>query len=220
MSSSSTAIERVPQQAIEQHGEHGHGHGMIEFTPHQRLRMNRLGFWLFIISEAFLFSGILVARVVLLRDDNGATRPELDQALGLLITAILLISSFAVNLGELAIANGNRSLFQKAYGAAILMGLVFVVGVGYEWTVAAHFSPSDHIEGGMFFFMTGIHTIHVITGIVFLAVIFFNGRRGQYSKSDHWAVEASAVYWHFVDVVWVFFYVALYLIGNVPELHP
>ena len=213
---SSTSLQHASHDALApRHHDHGH---IIEYTPQQRLRINRLGLWLFIISEVFLFSGILVARIVLLRDDEGFTRPELDQKLGLLITSILLASSFAVNFGEVAITYGKQRIFEISYAVAILMGIIFVGGVGYEWTVAAHFTADEHVEGGMFFFMTGMHALHVITGILFLIVVFFNGRRGLYNKENHWAVEASAIYWHFVDVVWVFFYVGLYLVGHVPEV--
>ncbi len=215
---STTALEHTGHEAaVDEH--HESGHHIIPFTPQQRLNMNRLGFWLFIISETFLFAGILVARIVLLRDDDGFTRPELDQGLGLLITCILLVSSFSVNFGEVAIARGDRRLFLISFSLAIIMGLVFVGGVAYEWGVAAHFTPDEHVEGGMFFFMTGMHALHVITGIIFLIIVLYNGWRGNYTKESHWGVEASAIYWHFVDVVWVFFYAALYLIGTVPTTH-
>lgn len=214
---STSIIERgAPQEVEHAHDDHGHdGHHIIEFTPLQRLQMNRLGFWLFLISETFLFAGILVARIVLLRDENGFTRPELDQELGLLITSLLLLSSFAVNFGETAIGRGDKGIFLWAYGAAIVMGIIFTGGVIYEWSIA-HDSPGS-IEGGMFFFMTGMHALHVVTGIGFLMSVWWNGYLGNYSKESHWGVEAAALYWHFVDVVWVFFYVALYLIGDVPH---
>lgn len=186
-----------------------HEHHMIEFTPQQRLQMNRVGFWMFIISEAFLFSGILVSRIVLLGD----ARPELDQALGLVITSILLISSFAVNRAETAIAYNDRKQFMFSMFAAIVMGIVFTAGVAYEWSIA-HSGPDAGVASGMFFFMTGMHALHVVTGILFLISILIQGSRGHFSAEKHFAVEAAAVYWHFVDVVWVFFYVALYLIGT------
>jgi cytochrome c oxidase subunit 3 len=63
--------------------------------------------------------------------------------------------------------------------------------------------------------MTGMHAFHVLTGVMFLAVVFINGLRGHYSAERHYAVEACANYWHFVDIVWQFFYPALYLIGTV-----
>ena len=62
--------------------------------------------------------------------------------------------------------------------------------------------------------MTGMHAFHVITGLLFLGIVWRNGQRGLYTAEKHWAVEAAAVYWHFVDVVWIFFYPALYLIGT------
>ena len=62
--------------------------------------------------------------------------------------------------------------------------------------------------------MTGMHAFHVLTGVIFLLIVFNNARKGLYSEEKHWAVEASTVYWHFVDVVWIFFYPALYLIGK------
>lgn len=189
-------------------------HGPLEFTAAQRLRMNRVGFWLFIISEVFLFSGILVARITLL----GGTRPELDQVLGLVITAILLVSSFFVNRAEVAIAYNDRRNFMISLAIAIIMGIIFTGGVAYEWSIA-HQGPDESIAFGMFFFMTGMHALHVITGVLFLMIVFYNGMKGHYDAEKHFGVEASAVYWHFVDVVWVFFYVSLYLVGTVAEAH-
>jgi cytochrome c oxidase subunit 3 len=195
--------------------DHAHEHhGPLEFTPSQRLRMNRVGLWLFIISEVFLFSGILVARISLL----GGTRPELDQVLGLGITVLLLVSSFFVNRAEVAIAYNDRRNFMISLAIAIVMGIIFTGGVAYEWSIA-HQGPDESMAFGMFFFMTGMHALHVITGVMFLMVVFYNGMKGHYDAERHFAVEASAIYWHFVDVVWVFFYVSLYLVGTVAEAH-
>lgn len=191
---------------------HDHHHTVIEFTPLQRLRMNRLGFWMFIISETFLFSGILVSRIVLLGD----TRPELSQSIGLIITSLLLVSSFFVNRAEVAIAHNDRKNFLFSMGMAILLGLIFTGGVVYEWGIAHH-GPDYDIASGMFFFMTGMHALHVITGILLLMSVFYNGLKGHYDGQRHFGVEAAALYWHFVDVVWVFFYVSLYLVGTVAE---
>jgi cytochrome c oxidase subunit 3 len=119
-----------------------------------------------------------------------------------------------VNFGEVAISRGDTRNFILGFSAAIIMGFVFTGGVVYEWATA-HFNAHEHISGGMFFFMTGMHALHVLTGILFLIVVLHNGRLGNYTKENHWGVEACALYWHFVDVVWVFFYVGLYLIGDV-----
>ena len=75
--------------------------------------------------------------------------------------------------------------------------------------------PADGAEGAVFYIMTGFHAFHVLTGVILLYVVYQNGRRDLYTPERHWAVEAAATYWHFVDVVWIFFYPALYLMGTV-----
>ena len=69
----------------------------------------------------------------------------------------------------------------------------------------------------VFYMMTGMHAFHVLTGVIFLGVVLNNARKGLYTAENHWAVEAATVYWHFVDVVWIFFYPALYLIGRLVQ---
>jgi cytochrome c oxidase subunit 3 len=97
------------------------------------------------------------------------------------------------------------------------LGTLFLVGVvGLEWN--GHLAPTDGVYGAIFFGMTGIHALHVLSGVIFIMIIWNNGRRGHYSSERHWGVEACAVYWHYVDVAWVFFYPALYLIGTVGHL--
>jgi cytochrome c oxidase subunit 3 len=176
-----------------------------------KLATNRLGLWLFILSDAFVFAGLLVSRFYLMR----GTRPHLEQGLGLAVTAILLISSFFMNRAETAIAHGDQKNFLRGTLITLILGIGFLVGVvGVEWQVAP-FGPGDGVEGAIFYMLTGMHAFHVLTGVIFLAIVYRNGRKGLYSAESHWAVEASATYWHFIDVVWVFFYPALYLIGTV-----
>jgi heme/copper-type cytochrome/quinol oxidase subunit 3 len=96
----------------------------------------------------------------------------------------------------------------------IVLGTAFLLGVvALEWptAIAEGLTPSSGVAGAVFFMMTGMHALHVLTGVVFLLIIYRNGRRGLYTRQKHYAVEAAAVYWHFVDVVWIFFYPALYL---------
>jgi cytochrome c oxidase subunit 3 len=177
----------------------------------QKLATNRLGLWLFIVSDSFLFGGLLVARFYLL---GTSERPDVNQLLGLVVTSVLLISSFFMNRAEMAIAHGDRKAFLRGILVTLSLGLLFFIGVvGVEWPTAP-FAPGDSATASLFYTMTGFHALHVLSGLVFLAVVYLNGRKGLYSREDHWAVEAAAVYWHFVDVVWIFFYPALYLIGQ------
>lgn len=175
---------------------------------------SRLGLWLFLLSDSFVFGGLAVARFNLL----GFTRPHLNQFLGLGVTSILLLSSFFMNRAESSMAHGDRRGFRVGIAVTLLLGVAFVAGVlGVEWptAIAEGVSPSASAAGAVFFMMTGMHALHVITGLIFLSIVWRNGSRGLYSADRHWAVEAAAVYWHFVDVVWIFFYPALYLVGKI-----
>ncbi len=176
-----------------------------------KLATNRMGLWLFFISDSFIFGGLMIARINLL----GLTHPELNQFLGLAVTSILLISSFFMNRAETAMAHGDRKQFAASTAVTLTLGLLFLVGVvGVEWQIAP-FGPGDGVQGAVFYSMTGFHAFHVLTGVIFLFIVLRNGLRGRYSPEKHWGVEACAIYWHFVDVVWVFFYPALYLVGTV-----
>jgi len=175
-----------------------------------QLRNNRLGLWLFFVSEAFMFAGLLVSRFYLW----GNTRPDLDQFLGLIVTVVLLISSFFMNRAEMAIAHDDRKEFSRSLLITAALGILFLVGVvGFEWQ--GHIRPTDGAFGAVLYGMTGMHALHVVSGIIFILIVWNNGRKGHYSAERHWGVEACAIWWHYVDLVWVFFYPALYLIGHV-----
>ena len=173
---------------------------------------NRLGLWLFLVSDTFVFAGLMAMRINLL----GLTRPELNQFLGLGVTAVLLISSFFMNRGETLLHNGDRQGFLRNTALTFVLGLGFLLGVVLvEWPSASRegLTPSSGVAGAAFYMMTGMHAFHVFTGLILLVIVWMNGRRGLYDAKNY-PVEAAAVYWHFVDVVWIFFYPALYLIGT------
>lgn len=177
---------------------------------HQKVVANRLGLWLFILSDAFLFGGLFVARFYLL---GTQIRPEVDQLLGLGVTSVLLLSSFFMNRAEISASYGDKKQFLNNTLVTIILGTLFLVGVvGLEWQLSPH-GPDFNAAYALFYTMTGFHAFHVLTGVIFLVIIYRNGRKGLYNAERHWPVEAAAVYWHFIDVVWVFFYPALYLIG-------
>jgi cytochrome c oxidase subunit 3 len=177
---------------------------------YRKVSTNRLGLWLFLASDAFVFAGLLVARFYLM---GFQTRPELSQLVGLIVTIVLLTSSFFMNRAEIAAQYGDRKRFLNSTLITMILGILFLVGVvGVEWQIAP-FGPADGVAGSLFYTMTGFHAFHVLTGVIFLFIVYRNGRKGLYTAERHWPVEACAVYWHFVDVVWIFFYPALYLIG-------
>jgi cytochrome c oxidase subunit III len=191
---------------------------------------NRMGMWLFFLSETFLFGGLLVARFFLW----GNTRPSMEdtvigplhisyQIIPLIITAVLLLSSFYMNRAEVAIAHDDRKTFSRSILLTAILGIVFLLGVlVFEWgwttvdgqfVLGRHIRPTDGVFGAVLYAMTGMHALHVLSGIILLFLVWNLGRKGHYTADKHWGVEATAIYWHYVDLVWVFFYPALYLIG-------
>ena len=174
---------------------------------------NRLGLWLFLLSDAFVFAGLMATRIYLL----GYTRPPLNQLLGLGVTGVLLLSSFFMNRGETAMTHGDKRGFITNALITFVLGTGFLLGVVLvEWpaAIAEGLTASSGTPGAVFFMMTGMHAFHVFTGLIFLLVIINNTRKDVYSAEKHWGVEAVTVYWHFIDLVWIFFYPALYLIGK------
>ena len=180
-------------------------------TRAYKLGTARIGLWLFFLSDAFVFGALLFSRFYLLGD----RRPHLEQGLGLIVTSVLLLSSFFMNRAEAEISHGNRKGFVSSTLITLLLGVSFLVGViGFEWRLAP-FGPADGAEGAVFYMMTGMHAFHVFTGLVFLFIVLRNGMRGRYNAENHWAVEAAANFWHFVDLVWILYYPSLYLIGSI-----
>jgi cytochrome c oxidase subunit 3 len=171
----------------------------------------RLGLWLFIASESVIFLTLLTSRFYM----QGVFRPaEMNQVLGLIITLILLASSFFANRAEVAIAHGDHSGFARNILVTIALGLVFLVGVvAVEWPEALSFAPLSTGYGTLFFATTGMHAFHVLSGVIILALVFVQGQRGRLAE-DHWSAEGAIIYWHFVDIVWVFVYPTLYLVGT------
>jgi cytochrome c oxidase subunit 3 len=175
----------------------------------QQTRINNGGLWLFFISETFLFMGLFVARFYLW----GGTRPDLNQTLGLIVTSILLLSSYFMRRAEVMITYDNRQGFLRGLLITAGLGTLFLIGVvGFEWQ--GHIRPTDGAFGAVLYGMTGMHALHVFTGIIFILLVWNRGRKGGFSAERHWGVHACALYWHYIDLVWVFFYPALYLIGT------
>jgi cytochrome c oxidase subunit 3 len=184
-------------------------------SPHtehhvSHLRVNQVGLWLFILSESCLFSALIGSRYYL----EGLDRPhELNQFLGLLITGVLLVSSLTAYQAEKASQYGDLPGFLRNMLWTLLLGGLFVAGVGIEWAEAFHAFPPSTSFGTIFFTLTGLHAFHVVSGLGMLLVVFLQNTSGKWGPGNNWAVEGTVKYWHFVDVAWVFIYPTLYLVG-------
>lgn len=186
---------------------HGHSAPQTEEGRRYRVRVNRLGLWLFFFSDGLLFALFAMARFYI----AGTSKPHVNQLLGLAITALLLLSSLSAYRAETAFEHGNLRRGRTMLLATVLMGLLFLSGVAFEWA-EAEFTLKE-AYGTAFFSMTGMHAFHVATGVLFLTIVWARSRGGRFvGGAEAWPVSAVVMYWHFVDVVWVFFYPTLYLL--------
>lgn len=134
--------------------------------------------------------------------------------LPLLMTMILLLSGCTVTWAHHAILEGKQREAVKALGITVALGVAFLGFQIYEYA-HAHFHFKDGIYPSAFFMATGFHGFHVFVGTVFLVVCWLRAIKGHFTPKQHFGFEAAAWYWHFVDVVWLFLFVAVYFWGNV-----
>ena len=132
--------------------------------------------------------------------------------LPLVNTLILLLSGTTVTWAHHALLENNRRGLIWGLVLTVLLGMTFTALQVYEYGHAA-FSYSGHIYGATFFMATGFHGAHVLIGTIFLAVCLFRALAGHFSPKQHFGFEAAAWYWHFVDVVWLFLFAAIYVWG-------
>jgi cytochrome c oxidase subunit 3 len=176
----------------------------MSFQP----RANRIGMWLFFVSETFLFGAFLAARYF----STGTFRPEeLNQYLALLLTIVLLASSVSAYIAETSIRFNHRRNFVIFTAVTIMLGLLFLGGVVIELREAIHLYPPGTPYGSSYFMLIGLHAFHVVTGVVALGIVMFLGIKGHFGSKDYWGVEGVIKYWHFVDLAWVIIYPTLYL---------
>jgi cytochrome c oxidase subunit 3 len=133
-------------------------------------------------------------------------------SLPLVNTLVLLTSGTTVTWAHHALLKGDRSGLIKGLAITVMLGILFTLLQAYEYGHAA-FGFKNHIYGSTFFMATGFHGAHVIIGTIFLAVCLMRAMSGDFSPKKHFGFEAAAWYWHFVDVVWLFLFVCIYVIG-------
>jgi len=172
-------------------------------------------FWAFFDASLFAGQENMYARV----ESTGGhwppegihTIPAFD--LPLMMTMILLLSGCTVTWAHHAILEGDTKNFIKALGITVGLGVFFLGFQVYEYA-NAHFGFTEGIYPSTFYMATGFHGFHVFVGTVFLAVCWLRAKKGHFSKEKHFGFEAAAWYWHFVDVVWLFLFVAVYWWGS------
>lgn len=194
---------------------------------HQGHTVSKVGMWLFLLSEIILFGGLF-----LLYSSYRYKNPldfhlaawELNRVLGTLNTLILITSSLSMALSIFFMQKGDRKLSGLFLLATIFFGLLFL-GIKYvEWTTKIEhglYPNSPRLLGrskgeilffGLYYSMTGLHGLHVLVGIFILSVMFLLMMRGKINQNRSVPLENTGLYWHLVDIIWIFLFPLFYLI--------
>jgi cytochrome c oxidase subunit 3 len=198
-----------------------------------------LGMWVFLLTEIMFFGGMFCAYTVYRSTYPGAfasTSQHMNPVWGAVNTAVLIVSSLSMALAVRAARLGQQKALQLLLIVTMIFGLAFlgVKAVEYHehWVdnkvplIAGHWDYKDEpqferqaqIMFCFYFFMTGFHAVHMVVGVGLLTTIFLMARKGTFSAAYFTPVEISGLYWHFVDIVWIFLFPLLYLIGRTKKL--
>lgn len=193
------------------HAEHPSNVPSAEFIANSKLAM-----WLYLASEVVIF-GTLIAVYLVFRANYPEVVQQVQDELGIALvsfnTFLLLTSSWAMVMGLREAQKNNPQGLVRWIGLCALMGAAFVGLQGVEYTELAHAGISIDTEYGMRFYApTAFHGAHVIVGVLWALRIIARGRQGIYHARNYLAVEIFGLYWHFVDVVWIFLFTIIYLI--------
>ena len=182
-----------------------------------RLSSGWWGMLVLIATEAALFSYLLFSYFYISAQAVGPWPPGGPPKLGLAIagTILLVLGSVTMWWGEKGIRAGRQGQLLFGLAASVLLGVAFVVLEGVEWS-HKDFTPSSHAYGSLYFTVTGFHLVHVLVGVLMLAMLFVWTLLGYFGVRRHSTVAIAVLYWHFVTVVWgaVFltFYATPYLV--------
>lgn len=186
-------------------------------SRHEGMNRGMAGMVLFIASEVMLFGGLLSA-YWFLRSQAGTWPPEgqeetVAKGLGIALTVILVSSSVFAHIGIMGIQKNNQTMFKFGLAMAVVLGTIFIGGQIYEWfhLFDEGLNATSGVYGSTFFLITGFHGSHVIAGLLMLGYALFRASMRDFNSARHVFPEAAVLYWHFVDVVWIFVFVILYL---------
>ncbi|MDR4987231.1 MAG: cytochrome c oxidase subunit 3 family protein [Bacteroidales bacterium] len=196
-------------------------------TLHRDDFADKFGMWLFIFTELLLFGMLFVVYAVYRSMHPEAFRlagEELDVVIGTINTVILLISSLTVAMSITAIQKGDKKRSLQLLTVTLLLAVVFLVNKYFEWGAKIEYgfypgSESLHELGfgtilffGLYFFMTGIHALHILIGIGLFVYVMVQMKNDKITQGDYVWLENTGLYWHLVDLIWIFLFPLFYLI--------
>ncbi len=201
-------------------------------TPAQQKEISTLGMWIFLVTEIMFFGGLFLAYAIYRREFAGVfalASNTLDVVIGAANTAVLLCSSYTMVLAVRAAQIGSRKALIVFLILTILLGGVFLGVKAYEWNqkFEEHHvpGPTFHLDKtteqgpaqlffSLYFTMTGLHALHMVVGEGLMLFLLWHAYKGKYTPSYYTPVDVGGLYWHFVDVVWIFLFPLLYLIAR------
>jgi cytochrome c oxidase subunit III len=188
---------------------------------------SKIGMWLFIFTELLLFGGLFIVYSVYRFKNPVAfhlAAEELNVTVGTINTIILLISSMTVAMSVSAIQMGKQRLSVILLEITILLAMCFLLNKYFEWTgkfghgiypgskQLMQLGSGDVLFFGLYFAMTGLHAFHIIIGIIVLAVMLNKVNKGSINQENYVQLENGGLYWHLVDLIWIFLFPLFYLI--------
>jgi len=188
---------------------------------------SKMGMWLFLFTELILFGGMFLVYAVYrfrFSEEFHLAATQLDTLVGTVNTMILLTSSLTVAMSITALRKGSRALSVFLLSATIVLGLAFLANKVFEWAhkIDAGLYPrspamlalpqGEILYFGLYYVMTGLHALHVIIGLIVLAVMLRMIVRGTLTQDRPFRLEAGGLYWHLVDIIWIFLFPLFYLL--------
>jgi cytochrome c oxidase subunit 3 len=218
------------------HGSEHQAHSHPRFLQHhfhtleQQFEASKLGMWLFLVTEILLFSGLFLGYFILQSKHPQAfieAHHHLDRNLGLINTIVLLVSSFTMVMAVQSAALSKTKATLAYLYTTFTLGGVFMVIKYFEYSHKIHdgllpgslFSysgatvPGEYLFFSMYFMMTGVHGIHILAGMAVIAYLIFRTHKGDYSSSYYTPVDLTGLYWHLVDLIWIYLFPLLYLVS-------
>ncbi|MGA9625087.1 MAG: cytochrome c oxidase subunit 3 family protein [Bryobacteraceae bacterium] len=201
-------------------------------TEAQQKDASTLGMWIFLITEVMFFGGMFTAYTVYRRaysDAFAVASSSLNVTIGAINTAVLLVSSFTMVMAVRASQLGRRRTLILFLVLTLILGGVFLGVKAYEWNekFEQHHvpGPSFHLDGvpqqghaqlffSLYFAMTGLHALHMVVGVGILSWLIWMAYKGRFTAKYNTPVDIAGLYWHFVDIIWIFLFPLLYLIDR------
>ena len=193
----------------------------VPTAPLSREGWGRFAMWLFLASDSVTFGGLLTGHLALRTQNADWPSPtdHLALTLGAIMTALLLGSSVTMVKALSAAQVNARRQYSQFLLLTISAGVLFLVLQAYEWLHLLHKGMTASMNpwgaplfGATFYTLTGFHGLHVLAGVIYLACVFVSGGRRSTLAAYHARIEIAGLYWHFVDVVWIFVFTCVYLL--------